>query len=54
MGIPDIDLTDFALRHAADLVNGGVIWGDDELYTNTAQNYFIFRVYRCRGLHLDA
>ena len=52
MGIPDIDLTDFALRHAADLVNGGVIWGDDELYTNTAQKLFLFSGFIGAGVYI--
>lgn len=52
MGIPDIDLTDFALRHASDLVNGGVIWGDDELYTNTAQKIFLFSGFIGAGVYI--
>lgn len=41
MGIPDIDLTNFALNHASEYVNARVLWGDD-IYTNSAQKVFLF------------
>ncbi len=41
MGIPDIDLTNFALNHASEYVNAMVLWGDD-IYTNSAQKVFLF------------
>lgn len=45
MGVPDIDLTNFALTRATEFVNGGVFWGTAELYTNSAQKVFL-----CSGL----
>lgn len=41
MGIPDIDLTNFALNRATEYVNAGVLWGA-EVYTNSAQKVFLF------------
>jgi hypothetical protein len=41
MGIPDIDLTNFALNHAPEYVNAMVLWGDN-IYTNSAQKVFLF------------
>lgn len=41
MGVPDIDLTNYALNHASEYVNALVLWGDD-IYTNSAQKVFLF------------
>ena len=41
MGIPDIDLTNFALKNFPEYVNALVLWGDD-IYTNSAQKVFLF------------
>lgn len=41
MGIPDIDLTNFALNRATEYVNAAVLWGS-EIYTNSAQKVFLY------------
>lgn len=41
MGIPDIDLTNYALKNAPEYVNALVLWGDN-IYTNSAQKVFLF------------
>lgn len=40
MGIPDIDLTNFALSRASEFVNAAVLYGGD-IYTNSAQKVFL-------------
>ena len=52
MGIPDIDLTNFALNRATELVNAGVLWGDDEIYTNTAQKVFLYSGFIGAGIYI--
>lgn len=51
MGIPDIDMTKYALTHASEYVNALVLWGDD-IYTNSAQKVFLFSGFIGAGVYI--
>ncbi len=51
MGIPDIDLTNFALNRATEFVNAGVFYGA-EVYTNAAQKVFLYSGFIGAGVYI--